>query len=388
MVIHKLKQYSQAFKKITLCGMLCVAMCVWSLSIFASTGESNNNNKCEVSEVGLGSMAYPDMINKALPSVVTITTCRSYDNDKGSLRETEEWFKRLPPSLRPNPGKRSGCSSGSGVIVDILGYIVTNHHVVTSYKGDVTDIKVTLYNGRSLSAKIIGIDEKTDLAVLKVNSKETLSPMFFSDSDNKRIGELVFALGNPLAVGITVTQGIISAKSRTIGLLEPYGGYEDFIQTDAAINPDNSGGALIDVAGCLVGINTAITGASNMGLGYAIPANSVNNVINQLIEFGNVKRAYLGVRMPSNIGGELGAVVVGVMQGSPAEESDILVGDIILSLGGQKIRSPADLRLQVSQMRPGVVVRITLKRQGEEKDMQVTLGDLSDMNKQSLPDPN
>ena len=116
--------------------------------------------------------------------------------------------------------------------------------------------------------------KKTDLAVLKVNSKETLRPMFFSDSDNKRIGELVFALGNPLAVGITVTQGIISAKSRTIDLLEPYGGYEDFIQTDAAINPDNSGGALIDLAGCLVGINTAMTGDSNIGFGHGSSASS------------------------------------------------------------------------------------------------------------------
>jgi len=343
-------------------------------------------------------VSYADVLGEATPSVVSVYTARIVTVSPGGAQPgVPELFRRfgipVPPQREGGNNeegveRRQRLGVGSGVIVSENGYILTNHHVVSDPRGGAVDeIRVRLEDRSEHVAKLVGSDEKTDVAVLKIDVEEPLPAIAIADSDNLRVGDVVFAIGNPLEVGLTATQGIVSATGRnSLGILGS-GGYEDFIQTDAAINLGNSGGALIDAWGRLIGINTAImsrSGGSN-GIGFAIPANLVLNVATNLIETGEVPRGLLGL-FPTNLTPDLveafdlegtqGALVNQVQEGSPADRAGIRHGDIIVRVDDIPIESAPQLRLTVSQMMPGREVSVKLIRQGEELTVPVVLGSL------------
>jgi serine protease Do len=264
---------------------------------------------------------------------------------------------------------------GSGVIVSADGYIVTNNHVVENAR----DIEVSLNDGRTLTAKVVGTDPQTDVALIKINA-QNLPFMTLADSDKVQVGDMVLAVGNPFGIGQTVTRGIVSAKNRaTSGEMD-----EDFIQTDAAINPGNSGGALVDTEGRLVGINSAILSRSggNQGIGFAVPSNLVRWVADNIIRNGRVQRGLLGVSI-QNLTPELaqalkinrtgGALVSDVAVGSPAEAAGIKNGDVILKFGDKPIETANQLKLQVAETTPGAVVPVEIDRNGETRALNVTI---------------
>ena len=280
--------------------------------------------------------------------------------------------------------------SGSGVIMTEDGYIMTNHHVVHDRRGKpVDEIKIRLDDKREYVAELIGSDKKTDIAILKIEVTSAISPITVANSDQIRVGDVVFAIGNPLEVGITATQGIVSATGRhSLGILGQ-GAYEDFIQTDASINLGNSGGALIDAYGRLIGINTAIFSRSggSIGIGFAIPVNIALDVMKKLVEVGEVPRGLLGI-YSENVTTDIeeafgldstdGALVVQVIEGSPAEIAGISHGDVIIKINEENIKSSQDLRLKVSQMSPGSEVVVYLYRDGELLEIPVILGNVDD----------
>jgi serine protease Do len=282
-----------------------------------------------------------------------------------------------PRSRQPQQEKEQGL--GSGVIVGTNGYILTNNHVVDG----ATDIKVSLRDRRDFTAKVVGRDPKTDIAVLKINA-EHLAAMPLGDSSNVQVGDLAFAIGDPFGVGQTVTMGIVSATSRAnLGIED----YEDFIQTDAAINPGNSGGALIDSRGELIGINTAILShnGGNQGVGFAIPVNLAKRVMDQIVDHGHVIRGFLGATiqdvtptMASALGmNNANGVLVGdVTPNGPAAQAGIKPGDVIVKINGQPVTDSAALRLQVSETDPGTTVPITVRRGNSNLDLNVKLGEL------------
>jgi len=276
---------------------------------------------------------------------------------------------------------------GSGVIIDAgKGYVVTNYHVIH----DAKEIVVTLKDGREFPAKKIGDDQQTDIALLQIDA-DHLKAIPFADSDNLRVGDFAIAIGNPFGLGQTVTSGIVSALGRSGLNIE---NLENFIQTDAAINSGNSGGALVNLSGELIGINTAILGPNggNIGIGFAIPANMVHNLVDQIVEFGEVRRGVLGVS-----GGELtselaktfgydnqnGAFVNQVMPGSAAEKAGLQAGDIIVSVNGKPIASFGELRAKIGTMGAGKEVRLGVVRDGKERQVKVTLMEASDENIQA-----
>ncbi|HET7536628.1 MAG TPA: Do family serine endopeptidase [Candidatus Didemnitutus sp.] len=275
---------------------------------------------------------------------------------------------------------------GSGVIVSADGYILTNNHVVA----DADELKVQLNDDREFTAKVVGTDPKTDIAVIKIDS-DKLPAATLADSDKLRVGDIVFAIGNPLAVGQTVTMGIISATGRRVGILEEVGGYEDFIQTDASINQGNSGGALIDAKGRLVGINSAIisNNRGSIGIGFAIPVNLARNIMNSLIETGTVARGYMGVA-PDVLTPELaesfnlpkdtkGVVIADLTSpSSPAAKAGLKREDIIIGVNDKAVSSPEDLRLFISQNPPGTKVKVKYLRDGKTLTTDVTLERLDD----------
>ncbi len=272
-----------------------------------------------------------------------------------------------------------GASTGSGVIISPEGYIVTNNHVVA----DATDIQVTLDDKRDFTAKIIGTDPSTDLAVIKIDGQR-LPTARMGNSDSIRVGEWVLAVGNPFNLESTVTAGIVSAKGRSINILEDNYSIESFIQTDAAVNPGNSGGALVNTNGELVGINTAIITKSGRyeGYSFAIPVNLAMKVIRDLINFRVVQRGFLGVEIndlkPSQAraagyNSMNGVVVMSVTEKGAAEESGILVGDVIVSIDGTKIRNKAELLEQVGRHKPGDNVNIGYVRKGERLTARIVL---------------
>ena len=273
---------------------------------------------------------------------------------------------------------------GSGVIVTPDGYILTNNHVVE----EADELSVRLHDGRELKAELVGADPKTDIAVIKIEGG-ALPAATLTNSDALRVGDLVFAVGNPLDIGQTVTMGIVSAKGRNdLGLLRAEGGYEDFIQTDAAINMGNSGGALVDADGRLIGINTAIlsTSQGNMGIGFAVPINLAANVLRSLIRSGTVERGFLGVSVQTVTpdlaealevaSGTIAVIITNVVEGGPAEAAGLAYHDVILKVAGHPVSSFEDLRLIVSQITPGESVTIDLIRDGEAMALDVELGRL------------
>lgn len=346
------------------------------------------------SKAGHPVVSYADVLDQATPSVVAVYTARIVSvverAQPRTLRELyEQYYNSRPDPNAPMREEKQPVGVGSGVIVTDDGYVVTNNHVIRDRRGEIADeIRVRLSDDREFLAELIGADEKTDVAVLKIESDTALPAITIAESQQLRVGDVVFAIGNPLGVGLTATQGIVSATQRnSLGILGR-GAYEDFIQTDAAINPGNSGGALIDAWGRLVGINTAIvsgTGA-NIGIGFAIPAKLVLNVMTNLVESGEVPRGLLGL-IPEDLTSDLadafgldsthGALVNQVQAGSPADLGGIHHGDVITQINSVKIDSAAQLRLVVSQTLPGTEVQVHLIRDGEAKVLPVVLGSLS-----------
>jgi serine protease Do len=281
----------------------------------------------------------------------------------------------------PGGGRQTQRSLGSGVIVKPDGYIITNNHVIDG----ATDVRVTLLDKRDFKARVIGADSKTDIAVLKIEAKD-LPVLPWGDSNKVRVGDVVLAMGEPFGLGQSVTMGIISAKGRSN--ITEIGGYGDFIQTDAAINQGNSGGALVDMRGELIGINTAILsrgGGGNEGVGFAVPVNMAHSVMDQVISHGKVSRGYLGV-VPQDITAAMaeslhltdtrGALVGDVPAGSPAAQAGIQRGDVILEMDGQRVENSNQLRSRVSGMAPGTDVHIKFLHDGAEKNVTVKLGEL------------
>lgn len=286
-------------------------------------------------------------------------------------------FRQMPGNRNQPPQMKMG--SGSGVIISEDGYIVTNNHVVDG----ADDLEVTLYDNRSYKATIIGTDPTTDLALLRID-EEGLPTLPFVNSDEVKIGEWVMAVGNPFNLNSTVTAGIVSAKGRNINILREKYAVESFIQTDAAINPGNSGGALVNLQGGLIGINTAIaspTGAYS-GYGFAVPANLVNKVVEDLMKYGVVQRGVLGITIRT-VDGNLqkekdllvatGAYVDSLMENSAAGSAGIKPGDVIVEVEGNEIKSSPNLQEVIARHRPGDVVSVKVNRDGKEKEVKVTL---------------
>jgi serine protease Do/serine protease DegQ len=274
---------------------------------------------------------------------------------------------------------------GSGVIVSKDGYILTHNHVVA----EADSLRVTLNDGREFDAKVIGTDPKTDVAVIKVDATN-LPILTLADSDKLRVGDIVFAVGNPLGVGQTVTMGIISATGRQVGILAEQGGYESFIQTDAAINQGNSGGALVDAQGRLVGINSAILSGrgstGNIGIGFAIPVNLASSVLASLVDTGSVSRGYLGITgetltpdlaealaMPRD---QKGVIVTNLPKDSPAAKAGLARSDVITAIDGKAVNTMQDLRFIIAAKAPGSAVEVKLLRDDKERTIRVNLGSL------------
>jgi serine protease Do len=296
--------------------------------------------------------------------------------------QLDEFFKDFFDRNRRNEERRQTQTSlGSGFIIDPAGYIVTNNHVIS----DADEITVRLHDDTELKATIVGRDEKTDLALLKVEPKEPLPAVSWGDSDELRIGDWVVAIGNPFGLGGTVTAGIVSARSRNINS----GPYDDFIQTDASINKGNSGGPLFNLDGQVVGINTAIYSQSggSVGIGFAIPSALAKNIIAQIREFGRPRRGWLGVRIQT-INEELaeglrlketkGALVANVTAGGPAEQAGIKQGDVVLSFDGRDVTEMRSLPRMVAETPINKSVEVVVSRQGEEMTFQVVLGELDE----------
>jgi len=291
-----------------------------------------------------------------------------------------EFFFGRPQNPRQNeePKEQPG-GSGSGVILSKDGYIVTNNHVVEQ----ASSIEVTLNDKRTFKAEVVGTDPTTDIALLKIDAND-LTPMPFGNSDDLKVGEWVLAVGNPFNLTSTVTAGIVSAKARNINILSADLKIESFIQTDAAVNPGNSGGALVNTKGELVGINTAIASQTGQYIGYAfaVPVSIVSKVVDDLKEFGVVQRAVLGIKS-RDINDEFakekklttmeGVYVAEVMENGAAKSAGMKEGDIITSIENVKIKSMAELQEQIGRYRPGNIIQLTVLRNGKEVDFQVEL---------------
>ena len=335
--------------------------------------------------------SYADLVTRVAPAVVTI---RSTERARAAQQYPfmddpmfREFFGDRVPQQQ-TPQRVQGV--GSGVIINPDGYILTNHHVVDG----ALEIRVELTDNRTFTAKLVGSDPPSDLAVLKIDAKE-LPTLTMGDSDKVRVGDPVLALGNPLGIGQTVTSGIVSAKGRQTGLSD--GSFEDFLQTDAAINRGNSGGALVNTSGELIGINSQILSPSgtNIGIGFAIPSNMAKAVLDQLLKTGKVRRGMLGVTIQSvdadlasslNLPAARGAIVTSVAPGGPAERAGIKRGDVITSVNNQPVADNNVLRNQVASLGPGSNATVTLLRNGHEQNVQVTLTELPDRQRPATED--
>ena len=318
--------------------------------------------------------SFSEAARKAIPSVVNISATRQVKrrnpliDDPNFQRFFGERFN-LPPETQ--------LSLGSGVIVSREGYILTNDHVVDG----VSDIQVTLHDGRTMIGKTVGTDPDTDLAVVRINA-QGLMPITFGQSEQAKVGDVVLAIGDPFSVGQTVTMGIVSAVGREIGAASPFG---SFIQTDAAINPGNSGGALVDTAGNLIGINTLIFSRSGgyQGIGFAIPVSLAKRVMEQIIETGSVTRGWFGVdvaditpELAESLGlkGTRGAIVGAIERGSPAEKSGLRLGDVIFSINNRTVPDVSTALNAIAEIPPGKSVPVKVVRRSQELTVEVTVG--------------
>ena len=317
------------------------------------------------------------IVERTRPAVVNIAT-HGHVNVQANPLLNDPFFKRFFRGMENMPQRRETKSLGSGVVIDAKkGFIVTNHHVVHG----ADKITITMHHGQQYEATLVGSDPEADVALLQVDVDDLVAiPM--SDSDKLRVGDFVLAIGNPFGLGQTVTSGIVSAMGRTGLGIE---GYEDFIQTDASINPGNSGGALVNLKGELVGINTAILsagGAGNVGIGFAIPINMVHQIVDQLIEYGEVRRGMLGVIM-QNLTPELskafgldlhqGVVISQVIKESAAEEAGLKAGDVVVSINGTPVKSASAMRNIVGMLRVGDEMKIAVIRDNKKKKLTAVI---------------
>ena len=325
------------------------------------------------------------LVKESAPAVVIVAT-------QGKLQQpqTQEphpffdhpFFERYFGE-RPNPQPRRPRAMGSGVIVDAEnGYLLTNHHVIDNAE----QITVALTDRREFEAEVVGADPETDIALLKIDA-DSLTALPFADSNELQVGDYVVAIGNPFGLGQTITAGIVSAVGRSGLRLESY---EDFIQTDAAINVGNSGGALINLKGELVGINTAIFSGrgGNIGIGFAIPINMARQIMDQLLTHGEIQRGRIGVQIQDLIpdlaealgtSHERGAVVAQVIPGTPAEAAGIQIGDVIVEMNGEPVVGSSDLRNKVGLLRVGDAVRLTIERDGKPMTIELAVGERSEV---------
>ncbi|MCM5680707.1 Do family serine endopeptidase [Schlegelella sp. S2-27] len=311
--------------------------------------------------------SYSAAAKRASPAVVNIATSKAPTRNP---QMEDPWFR----FFFGEQGAQPQVGLGSGVIVSSEGYLLTNNHVIEG----ADDIEVMLSDGRKTSAKVVGSDPETDLAVLKIEL-DKLPAVTFGDSDALEVGDVVLAIGNPFGVGQTVTSGIISALGRNqLGINT----FENFIQTDAAINPGNSGGALIDAGGNLMGINTAIYSRSggNMGIGFAIPASTARQVMESLIRDGQVTRGWIGVEPQDltpemaqtfNLPVEDGVLITGVLQGGPAQQAGVRPGDVVVAVAGKPVKSTVQLLNAVAELKPGSEAEIGVQRGSESIEMRV-----------------
>ena len=324
--------------------------------------------------------SFADLAEKLMPSVVNISTTTTVTTQSNPFpfqfppgSPFEDMFKEFG-----TPQERKSSALGSGFIIDEKGIVITNNHVIQ----DAEDIIVRFNDEKEFNAKVIGADPLSDIAVLQLDTKEKFKPVKFGNSDKARIGDWVIAIGNPFGFGGTVTSGIISARNRSLGLSR----YEDYIQTDASINSGNSGGPLFDMNGDVIGINTAILGRSgSIGIGFAIPSNSAKIVIDQLIEFGETKRGWLGVRIQDvtkeiaeveNLDKPRGALVASVASNSPSEKAGVKAGDIILEFDGKLIQEMKQLPAIVAKTKVGKKVNVKIWRNKKEIEKTIILGRL------------
>ncbi len=338
-----------------------------------------------------GTRAFPSlapMLKQVNPAVVNISTYSTLTQTNNPLLN-DPFFKHffdIPE--QPQQRQKRQQSAGSGVIVDAAdGIVMTNYHVVKNSE----EVRVSLTDGRSFKAKLVGSDPELDIAILQIDA-DNLSQVAIADSSQLEVGDFVVAIGNPFGLGQTVTTGIVSALGRSGLGIE---GYENFIQTDASINPGNSGGALVNLAGELVGINTAIIAPSggNVGIGFAIPANMAKASMTQIVKHGEVRRGQIGIGIQDITpdlrdafdlkNGQLGVLVTNVIEGSPADKAGIKSGDIILQVDGKNTISTGQLRSLIGIKQIGDKVDLTLLRDGKNKQLTVKIGD-----PQTLPQTN
>jgi serine protease Do len=334
---------------------------------------------------GAPTNSYADLVARIAPAVVTVRSERLVQQTSMQGMD-DDWLRRFfgqegngrSPRQRQTPRRQGGL--GSGVVVTGDGYILTNNHVVEGSE----KVRVEFTDGRSFDARVVGTDQPSDLAVLKI-AATSLTTVPVGDSDQARVGDIVLALGNPLGLGQTVTMGIVSAKGRATS-----GGdaFEDFIQTDAPINQGNSGGALVNTRGELIGINSQILSPSggNIGIGFSIPSNMAQDVMRQLIKSGKVQRGMIGVTVQPvspdvakslGLTAARGAIVTEVRPETPAERAGVKQGDVILSLDGKAIDSTNSLRTSVGRLAPGTAVTLTLLRDGQERSLKVSLAEMT-----------
>ena len=320
--------------------------------------------------------SFADAAQAALPAVVHIFTSQEIRRHPFA---NDPVFRHFFGDRFGNGGETQRQSGlGSGVVVSADGLLLTNNHVVES----ADEIEVAFHDGRKTKAKLVGSDPESDLAVLRIVSDKPLMPITFAPAESLRIGDVVLAIGNPFGVGQTVTSGIVSALGRThLGINT----FENFIQTDAAINPGNSGGALVDSNGNLVGINTAIYSQSggSMGIGFAIPVSLAKNVMEQIIKTGTVTRGWIGVEVQDmtpelaesfGVKADEGALIAGVMRGSPADRAGVKPGDVLLSVNDRPVKDAQVMLELIAALAPGEAARFGLMREGKTRDVQISVG--------------
>ncbi len=336
-----------------------------------------------------GPASVADLASGLLDAVVNISTSQKVkDEGNGPANPKvpdnspyQDEFNDFFNNKKDDDSNRKVSSLGSGFVIDPSGYIVTNNHVIEG----ADDIEAIFPNGTKLKAKLIGTDTKTDLSVLKVEPKRPLTAVKFGDSSKMRIGDWVMAIGNPFGLGGSVTIGIVSARGRNINA----GPYDNFIQTDAAINKGNSGGPLFNMNGEVIGINTAIISPSggSIGIGFAVPSELAEGVVNQLRDFGETRRGWLGVRIQPvtddvanslGLGNAKGALVAGVIKGGPVDNGSIKAGDVILKFDGKDVDEMRDLSRVVAESSVGKEVDVVIYRDGKQQTVKVTLGRLED----------
>lgn len=325
--------------------------------------------------------SFADLAEDISPAVVNITTSTVVERGTGSVPMVpegspfEEFFEQFRDRMEEGPRSRRSSALGSGFVISEDGLVVTNNHVIE--KAD--EISIEFFNGDTLAAEVIGTDPKTDIALLKVKTEEPLPFVSFGDSDTARVGDWVLAMGNPLGQGFSLSAGIVSARNRALS-----GTYDDYIQTDAAINRGNSGGPLFNLDGEVVGVNTAIlspTGGS-IGIGFSMASNVVKRVVDQLEQYGETRRGWLGVRIQDvtddvaeamGLEEAAGALVTDVPEG-PAAEAGMRAGDVIVSFDGREVADTRELVRQVGNTEVGKTVRVIVNREGKTQTLKVTLG--------------